>query len=142
WNAKDNVVEYPVCVSKQRWNAKDNVVEYPNNQKQGNARAMVTSLIDGNVSSGLLPLCERCFTRRVGPCTIKYHKCGKVGHKAREVRGRAYAVKDAEPKGSNVVTGMFLLNNHYAFVLFDLGSDKSFVDTRFSFMLNIDPIKI
>nr|GEZ56375.1 putative reverse transcriptase domain, ribonuclease H-like domain protein [Tanacetum cinerariifolium] len=117
-------------------------------------------------------------------CTIKCHKCGKVGHKARyckeksvatganaqpiwtcydcgkqghtrnrcpkkvkqeevgEVHGRAYAIKDAEPQGSNVVTGTFLLDNRYAFVLFDLGSDRSFVDTRFSTILDIDPIKI
>nr|GFB51803.1 reverse transcriptase domain-containing protein [Tanacetum cinerariifolium] len=59
-----------------------------------------------------------------------------------EVLGRAYAIKDAEPKGPNVVTGTFLLNNHYAFVLFDSGSDRSFVDTRFSSMLDIDPVKI
>ncbi|GJY10186.1 putative reverse transcriptase domain-containing protein [Tanacetum coccineum] len=59
-----------------------------------------------------------------------------------EVRGRAYAIKDAEPKGPNVVTGTFLLNNRYAFVLFDSGSDRSFVDTRFSSMLDIDPVKI
>nr|GFA31863.1 putative reverse transcriptase domain-containing protein [Tanacetum cinerariifolium] len=59
-----------------------------------------------------------------------------------EVRGRAYAIKDAEPKGPNVVTGTFLLNNRYAFVLFDSGSDRSFVDTRFSSMLNTDPVKI
>nr|GEZ54654.1 hypothetical protein [Tanacetum cinerariifolium] len=141
--------------SSGKSNHKDNLRQtLQNNQKQGNARAMVTALIDGKVSSGSHPLCECCFTRHVGPCTIKYHKCGKVGHKARnrctrrvkqeevrEVRGRAYAVKDAEPKGPNVVTGMFLLNNHYAFVLFDSGSDRSFVDTRFSFMLNIDPPK-
>ncbi|GJX94333.1 putative reverse transcriptase domain-containing protein [Tanacetum coccineum] len=37
-----------------------------------------------------------------------------------EVRGRPYAIKDAEPKGF----------------------DRSFVDTRFSSMLNIDPVKI
>nr|GEY68399.1 hypothetical protein [Tanacetum cinerariifolium] len=30
----------------------------------------------------LLLMCERCFTRNVGPCTIKCHKCGNVGHKA------------------------------------------------------------
>ncbi|GJW36617.1 putative reverse transcriptase domain-containing protein [Tanacetum coccineum] len=102
------------------------------------------------VSSGSLPLCERCFTRHFGLCTIKCHKYGKIGHKARkvkqeevgEIRGRAYAIKDAELKGPNVVTGTFLLNNRYAFVLFDLGSDRSFVDTRFSSMLNIDPVKI
>ncbi|GJT69755.1 putative reverse transcriptase domain-containing protein [Tanacetum coccineum] len=131
-----------------------------NNQKQGNARAMVTVPTDGNVSSGSLPLCERCFTRHAGHCTIKCHKCGKVGHNVRychtwsrcprkvkqeevgEVCGRAYAIKDAEPKGPNVVTCTFLLNNRYAFVLFDSGSDKSFVDTRFSSMINIDPVKI
>ncbi|GJS91873.1 putative reverse transcriptase domain-containing protein [Tanacetum coccineum] len=43
-----------------------------------------------------------------------------------EVRGRAYAIKDVEPKGPNVVTGTFLLNNRYASVLFDSGSDRSF----------------
>nr|GEZ83942.1 oxidoreductase family protein [Tanacetum cinerariifolium] len=88
-----------------------------NNQKQRNARAMITAPPDGKVSSGSLPLCERCFTRHVVPCTIKCYKCGKVGHKERnrcskkvkqeeaeEVRGRAYAIKDAEPKGPNVVT--------------------------------------
>ncbi|GKB64589.1 putative reverse transcriptase domain-containing protein [Tanacetum coccineum] len=155
-----------------------------NNQKKGNVRAMVTAPTDGKVSSRSLPLCERCFTRHVGACTIKCHKCGKVGHKARfckeknvatganaqpiptcydcgeqghtrnrcpkkikqeevgEVHGRAYAIKDAEPQGSNVVTNTFLLNNRYAFVLFDSGSDRSFVDTRFSSMFNIDPVKI
>ncbi|GKE95234.1 hypothetical protein Tco_1580089, partial [Tanacetum coccineum] len=59
-----------------------------------------------------------------------------------EVRGRDYAIKDAKPKGLNVVTSTFLPNNRYAFVLFNSGSNRSFVDTRFSSMLNIDPIKI
>nr|GEW46074.1 hypothetical protein [Tanacetum cinerariifolium] len=155
-----------------------------NNQKQGNVRAMVTAFADERVSSGSLSLYERCFTCHVGPCTIKCHKCGNVGHKiryckeknvatgenalpiptcyncdeqghtrnrcprkvkqeeVREVRGRAYAIKDVEPKGPNVVTDTFLLNNRYAFVLFDSGSDRNFLDTRFSSMLNIDPVKI
>ncbi|GKB57198.1 hypothetical protein Tco_0913384 [Tanacetum coccineum] len=42
----------------------------------------------------------------------------------------------------NVVTGTFLLNNRYASVLFDSGFDKSFVNTRFSSLLDIKPIKI
>ncbi|GJU40366.1 putative reverse transcriptase domain-containing protein [Tanacetum coccineum] len=37
---------------------------------------------------------------------------------------------------------MFLLNNRYASVLFDSGSDRSFVNTRFSSLLDIKPIKI
>ncbi|GKE88703.1 hypothetical protein Tco_1566178, partial [Tanacetum coccineum] len=100
--------------SSGKGNQKDNSRQtLQNNQKQGNARAMVTAPIDGK-----LPLYERCFTRHVGQCTIKCHKCGKIGHKARnrcpkkvkqeevgEVRGRAYAIKDAESKGPNVVTG-------------------------------------
>ncbi|GJR75589.1 putative reverse transcriptase domain-containing protein [Tanacetum coccineum] len=45
-------------------------------------------------------------------------------------------------KGPNVVIGTFLLNNRYAFVLFDSSSDRSFMDTRFSSMLNIKPVKI
>nr|GEZ34935.1 hypothetical protein [Tanacetum cinerariifolium] len=102
------------------------------------------------VSSGPLPVCECCFTRHVGQCTIKCQKCGKVGHKARkvkqeetgEVHGRAYAIKDAEPQGPNVVTSTFLLNNCYASVLFDSGFDKSFVDTRFSSIIDIDLVKI
>ncbi|GJZ88005.1 putative reverse transcriptase domain-containing protein [Tanacetum coccineum] len=82
------------------------------------------------------------------------YDCGEQGHtrnrclkkvkqeKVREVRGRAYTTKDAEPKGPNVVTGTFLLNNQYASVLFDSGFDRSFVNTRFSSLINIKPIKI
>ncbi|GKA50116.1 putative reverse transcriptase domain-containing protein [Tanacetum coccineum] len=96
--------------SSGKGNQKDNSRQtLQNNQKQRNAQAMVTAPTDGN-----LPFCERCFTRHVGQCTIKCHKCGKVGHKARcpkkvkqeelgEFRGRAYAIKDAELKGPNVV---------------------------------------
>ncbi|GKE04052.1 putative reverse transcriptase domain-containing protein [Tanacetum coccineum] len=74
-------------------------------------------------------------TRNRCPRKVKQEEVG-------EVRGRAYAIKDAKLKGTNVVTGTFMLNNRYAFVLFDSGSDRSFVDTRFSSMLNIDPVKI
>ncbi|GJR55363.1 putative reverse transcriptase domain-containing protein [Tanacetum coccineum] len=40
---------------------------------------------------------------------------------------------------SNVVTGTFLLNNHYASILFDIGVDKSFVSTAFSSQIDITP---
>ncbi|GJS48785.1 putative reverse transcriptase domain-containing protein [Tanacetum coccineum] len=163
--------------SSGKGNQKDNSRQtLQNNQKQGNAQAMVTDPTDGK-----LALCERCFTCHVGQCTIKCHNCGKVGHKARyckeksvatganaqtvwtcydcgeqghtrnrcpkkvkqeevvEVRGRAYTIKDAGP---NVVTSKFLLNNRYASILFDSSSDRSFVNTRFSLLLDIKPIKI
>nr|GEV55681.1 hypothetical protein [Tanacetum cinerariifolium] len=55
-----------------------------------------------------------------------------------EAKGKAYVLGggDANPD-SNVVTGTFLLNNHYASVLFDLGADRSFVSTTFSTLLDI-----
>ncbi|GKB09110.1 putative reverse transcriptase domain-containing protein [Tanacetum coccineum] len=78
---------------------------------------------------------EQGHTRNRCPQKVKQEEVG-------EAHGRAYAIKDAEPQGLNVVTGTFLLNNRYASVLFDSGFDRSFVDTRFSSMLDIDPVKI
>nr|GEV23524.1 putative reverse transcriptase domain-containing protein [Tanacetum cinerariifolium] len=78
---------------------------------------------------------EQDHTRNRCPKKVKQEETG-------EVCGRAYAIKDAKPQGLNVVTGTFLLNNRYASVLFDSDSDKSYVDTRFSSMLNIEPVKI
>ncbi|GJW81753.1 putative reverse transcriptase domain-containing protein [Tanacetum coccineum] len=51
-----------------------------------------------------------------------------------EKRGNASGNPDA-----NVVTGMFLLNNHYASILFDTGVDRSFIYTAFSSLINIAP---
>ncbi|GKA90192.1 putative reverse transcriptase domain-containing protein [Tanacetum coccineum] len=57
-----------------------------------------------------------------------------------EVRGKAYVLGggDANPD-SNVVKGTFLLNNHYASMIFDSGTDRSFVSTTFSALLNVTP---
>ncbi|GKD47327.1 putative reverse transcriptase domain-containing protein, partial [Tanacetum coccineum] len=64
----------------------------------------------------------------------------KAGNKngVAEARGKAYVLGggDANPD-SNVVKGTFLLNNHYAFILFDSGTDRSFVSTTFSTLLDI-----
>ncbi|GKA92580.1 putative reverse transcriptase domain-containing protein [Tanacetum coccineum] len=49
---------------------------------------------------------------------------------------RAYARKNLD---ANVVTGTFLLNNHYASILFDTGTDRSFVSTEFSSLIDIIP---
>ncbi|GJX82550.1 putative reverse transcriptase domain-containing protein [Tanacetum coccineum] len=51
-----------------------------------------------------------------------------------EKRGNAPGNPDA-----NVVTGTFLLNNHYASILFDTGADRSFISTAFSSLINIAP---
>ncbi|GJS75184.1 putative reverse transcriptase domain-containing protein [Tanacetum coccineum] len=85
--------------SSGKSNHKDNSRQSSqNNQKQGNARAMTTALNEGKVSSGSLPVCERCFTRHVGQCTIKCHKCGKIRHKARYCKEKNVATgANAQP---------------------------------------------
>ncbi|GJY31390.1 putative reverse transcriptase domain-containing protein [Tanacetum coccineum] len=84
--------------------------------------------------------------------TVTCYDCGEKGHtrnycpkkrdpQGEEARGRAYVIRDAEKQqGPNVVTGTFLLNNRYATVLFDSGSDKSFVNTSFSHLIDINPV--
>ncbi|GKB99442.1 putative reverse transcriptase domain-containing protein [Tanacetum coccineum] len=47
-----------------------------------------------------------------------------------------------EPRSECGYWNLFLLNNQYASVLFDLGFDMSFVNTRFSSLLDIKLIKI
>ncbi|GKF71105.1 putative reverse transcriptase domain-containing protein, partial [Tanacetum coccineum] len=138
--------------SNGKGNQRDNSRQtLQNSQKQGNGRAMVTAPTDGK-----LPLYCKGKSIATGanaqPVWTCYD-CGKQGHtrnrcpkkikqeKVGEVRGRAYPIKDVEPQGPSVVTGTFLLNNQYAFVLFDSGSDRSFVNTRFSSLLDIKPIK-
>nr|GEW58809.1 transposon Ty3-G Gag-Pol polyprotein [Tanacetum cinerariifolium] len=56
-------------------------------------------------------------------------------------QGRAYALRGRDSNLKfNTVMGTFLLNNCYASILFDTGTDKSFISTAFSALLNIAPI--
>nr|GEX90556.1 putative reverse transcriptase domain-containing protein [Tanacetum cinerariifolium] len=58
-------------------------------------------------------------------------------------QGRACLLRDKNAhQDPNVVTGMFLLNQHLARVLFDFEADKSFISLSFASMLNISPITI
>ncbi|GJY05438.1 putative reverse transcriptase domain-containing protein [Tanacetum coccineum] len=58
-------------------------------------------------------------------------------------QGRAYMLRDRNAhQNPNIVTGMFLLNQHLARVLFDSGADKSFVSISLASKLNIPPITI
>nr|GEV80997.1 reverse transcriptase domain-containing protein [Tanacetum cinerariifolium] len=82
--------------------------------------------------------------------SVTCHACEEKGHykiqcqKANNsAQGRAYMLRDRNAhQDPNVVTGMFLLNQHLARVLFDSGADKSFVSISLSSMLNIPPITI
>ncbi|GJV63481.1 putative reverse transcriptase domain-containing protein [Tanacetum coccineum] len=105
---------------------------------------------------GSKPLCTKCNYHHDGQCAPKCHKCNRVGHLARDCRSTTNANTANNQKGhwavkvyavgragtnpeSNVITGMFLLNNRYASILFDTGADRSFVSTTFSSQIDITP---
>ncbi|GJX17361.1 putative reverse transcriptase domain-containing protein [Tanacetum coccineum] len=85
------------------------------------------------------------------PMTVACHTYGEKGHYANQcqkttnnnAQGRAYMLRDRNAyQEPNVVTGMFLRNQHLARVLFDSRADKSFVSISLASMLNIPPITI
>nr|GEV43383.1 hypothetical protein [Tanacetum cinerariifolium] len=103
------------------------------------------------------PICPKCNYHHDGQCAPKCtnskrtghfkNKCSKLrnknqGNRARNgnVVARAYGVGTAGINlNFNVVTGTFLLNNRYAFILFDTGVDRSFMSSAFSSLIDIIP---
>ncbi|GJW21678.1 putative reverse transcriptase domain-containing protein [Tanacetum coccineum] len=76
-------------------------------------------------------------------CGEKGHfkdKCPKGRNQQNEgARARAYVVVENPQQNPNVVTGTFLLNDHYACILFDSGAEKSFVSSAFTPFIDIAP---
>ncbi|GJR98971.1 putative reverse transcriptase domain-containing protein [Tanacetum coccineum] len=93
--------------------------------------------------SGQKPTCFECGAqghfRKECP-RLKNNK-GNRGNQAGNDRAPAkvYVVGNAGTNPDNVVAGTFLLNNRYAYVLFDTGADRSFVSTTFSSQIDITP---
>ncbi|GJV56648.1 putative reverse transcriptase domain-containing protein [Tanacetum coccineum] len=123
--------------------------------------------VERKAYAGTLPYCNKCKMHHEGPCMVKCGNCKRVGHMTRdykaavaatvqrapncrnktgnktrnnEAKERAYGIigGGASPD-SNVVTSTFLLNNRYAFVLFDSGADRIFMSTTFCALLNVIP---
>ncbi|GKD98193.1 putative reverse transcriptase domain-containing protein, partial [Tanacetum coccineum] len=65
------------------------------------------------------------------------NKCPKKKDKPTEgARKRAYMMRIEEPQQNpNVVTGTFILKDHYDSILFDSGANKSFVSTTFTTLI-------
>nr|GEU81506.1 reverse transcriptase domain-containing protein [Tanacetum cinerariifolium] len=158
------------------------------------ARAYTAWPGDKKPYGGTKPLYSKFNYHHDGLCTLKCTNCRKIGHWARDCKGRPAAANNnnkrdqgANARGitcfecgvqghyksecpklkngnqgnragngnavaraydvgiartnpnSNVVTGTFLLNNHYASVLLDTGADRSFVSIAFSSLIDIIP---
>ncbi|GKE15656.1 putative reverse transcriptase domain-containing protein [Tanacetum coccineum] len=137
------------------------------NKRQNTGRAYTTGSGKKKPYGGSKPLCAKCNYHHNGPCAPKCHKsgqkptcyeCGVQGNFKREcpklknnnnrsnkvgggnAPAKVYAVGHAGTNpDSNVVMGMFLLNNRYASILFNTGADRSFVSTAFSSQIDITP---
>ncbi|GKB70361.1 putative reverse transcriptase domain-containing protein [Tanacetum coccineum] len=94
--------------------------------------------------TGQGPTCFECGVRGhfKTDCPKLKNNNNNRGNQVRNANAPAkvYAVGHARTNpDSNVVTGMFLLNNRYASILFDTGADRSFVSIAFSSQIDITP---
>ncbi|GKA17365.1 putative reverse transcriptase domain-containing protein [Tanacetum coccineum] len=143
----------------QRNNNNNNRNRNNNHHQQQNRRPETVRAYDaaparGKIYAGNLPKCNRCNLHHHGPCPQKCQRCQRIGHMEKDcrvrlqgagnhqndgARGRAYVVIENPQQNPNVVTGTFLLNYHYACILFDSGAEKSFVSSAFTHSINIAP---
>nr|GEX36569.1 reverse transcriptase domain-containing protein [Tanacetum cinerariifolium] len=116
-----------------------------NNQQQQNKRSTANVNTANNQrgnGTGQKPTCYEYGAQRhfKKDCPkLKYNNHGTQGGNA-TAPAKVYAVGYAGTNpDSNVITGTFLLNNRYASILFDTGSDRSFMSTTFSSQIAITP---
>ncbi|XP_076901768.1 uncharacterized protein LOC143556298 [Bidens hawaiensis] len=58
-------------------------------------------------------------------------------------RGRAFTIGASDARQDpNVITGTFLLNNHFASILFDTGAERSFISLDFKPLVKWKPTKL
>nr|GEU76581.1 putative reverse transcriptase domain-containing protein [Tanacetum cinerariifolium] len=83
-------------------------------------------------------------TKRCQISKISCYNSNEKGHRKKDCPKLGRNRQGGNNRGSayRVVTGTFLLNNHYATALFDSGTDRSFVSTKFSTLINIKPVEI
>ncbi|GJS54157.1 putative reverse transcriptase domain-containing protein [Tanacetum coccineum] len=132
-------------------------------KRQNVARAYTAGSGEKKPYGGSKPIYSKCNYHHDGQCDPKCYKCNRVGHLARDCRSPANANTSNNQRGtraggngnapakvyvvgnagtnpdSYIITGTFLLNNRYAYILFDTGADRSFVSTAFSSQYDITP---
>nr|GFA62159.1 putative reverse transcriptase domain-containing protein [Tanacetum cinerariifolium] len=136
------LMDKKICTYAERQAAKKRKFEHTSRNNQGQQQPPKRQ--DRGNGAGQKVTCYECgaqghFKRYCPKLKNNNNNRGnQVG--TRNAQARVYAVGNAgKNSDTNTVTGMFLLNNCYAFVLFDTGADRSFVSTAFSSQFDIAP---
>nr|GFB71757.1 hypothetical protein [Tanacetum cinerariifolium] len=111
-----------------------------NNNNQNNNNNNNNQRAQGTTARGIT--CYECGVLGHYKSDCPKLKNGNQGNRAGNGNdvAKVYAVGTARTNpNSNVFTGTFLLNNRYASVLFDTYTDRSFVSTAFSSLIDIIP---
>ncbi|GKD82014.1 hypothetical protein Tco_1348853, partial [Tanacetum coccineum] len=105
------------------------------------ARAYTAGPEEKNSNEGSKPLCPKCNYHHDGYNFLKLknkNQGNQAGNGNAVARAYDVGIVGTNPN-SNAVTGTFLLNNHYASILFDTGANRIFVSTAFSSLIDIIP---
>nr|GEX11115.1 hypothetical protein [Tanacetum cinerariifolium] len=135
------------CYTNNHNRNRNNNQHHQQNRRQKTARAYAAALAAGDCRVRL-PGTGDSHLRNVtcygcGEKGNLRHMCPKGRNQQNEGAGvRAYVVVVNPHQNLNVVTGTFLLNDHYASVLFDSGAERSFVSTEFTPFINISPVTL
>ncbi|GJQ97305.1 putative reverse transcriptase domain-containing protein [Tanacetum coccineum] len=120
------------------------------NRRQETAKAYAAAPAGGRGYAGNLPRVSVPGAGVTPLQDVTCYGCGEKGHykdkcpKGRNqlnegARARAYVVVENSQQNLNMVTGTFLLNDHYTCILFDSGAEKSFVSSVFTPFIDIAP---
>nr|GEX01604.1 putative reverse transcriptase domain-containing protein [Tanacetum cinerariifolium] len=104
---------------------------------QNVARAYMAGNNEKKGYVGSLPYCNKCKMHHAGPCSVRYGNCKRVGYITRDCKVTVTSNTQRAPVGSQ--HGTFLHNNCYASMLFDSSTDRSFMSSTFSALLDVAP---
>ncbi|GJS21935.1 putative reverse transcriptase domain-containing protein [Tanacetum coccineum] len=151
-NNQQQIIIQHINNQQQQQPLRNNIFQQQN-KRQETARAYAAALVKGRGYAGNLPKCNRCNSHHNGRCPPKCQKCQRTSHQEKDCRvkvpgrnqqnegayARAYVVVENPQQNPNVVAGTFLLNDHYACILFDSGAEKSFLSSAFTPFIDIAP---
>ncbi|GKE51172.1 putative reverse transcriptase domain-containing protein, partial [Tanacetum coccineum] len=119
---------------------RNNNYQQQQNRRQETARAYAAAPTENRGYAGNLPKCNRCNFHHSGRCPLKKELV--IWRRIVELYFQVHVMISCRMRrvmgvNPNVVTGTFLLNDHYACILFDSGAEKNFVSFAFTPFINI-----